>query len=174
MRLAVLLSVFMVFGYCWGEGTRQCADAPVGHYSFNSDWYYADFQIPEYAQVVSLYGGFDRPGYIPAHYDYIAQYFLPGQTITSLDDFQLFNYDQIDVPLYYREYDVRNLWLFGMGTVRLSVPITHGVVWNEACVTYEEKSDPSAVPEPGTLALFAVGIPLAVFATRRIKAQANG
>jgi hypothetical protein len=140
------------------QTTRTCSEAPQGVMPFNSDWYYSEFQIPENFQIVSLYGGFERPGYIPAHYDYIAQFYTAGQSITSLGDYQLFNYDMIDEPLYNREFNIENLNVMGAGTLRLSVPVTHGVIWNEACVTLSETDEHEAVPEPSILALFAMGI----------------
>jgi hypothetical protein len=154
----MLLLILAYSTLSYSQSSRSCSDSPQGIMPFNSDWYYSEFQVPENFQIVSLYGGFDRPGYIPAHYDYIAQFYTAGQSITTLDDYQLFNYDLIDDPLYNREFNIENLNVFGAGTLRLSVPITHGVIWNEACVTISEVDIPEAVPEPTTLAMMAMGI----------------
>lgn len=154
---ALLIAIVALASASYGQVSRSCSDSPQGLPSFNPDWYYSEFAIPENFQIVSLYGGFDRPGYIPAHQDYIAQFYRPGQTIMGLDDFQLFNYDLIDEPLYNREFNIGHLNVIGEGTLRFSVPITHGVIWNEACVSIEPVSDLESVPEPSSLALIAIG-----------------
>lgn len=154
---ALFIGILVIAPLSFGQTSRTCSDSPQGLPSFNPDWYYSEFSVPENFQIVSLYGGFDRPGYIPAHQDYIAQFYRPGQTITGLDDFQLFNYDMIDDPLYNREFNIENLNVIGQGTLRFSVPITHGVIWNEACVSIAPVSDVEAVPEPSSLALLIIG-----------------
>lgn len=154
---ALLLGIVILASVSYGQVSRSCSDSPQGLPSFNPDWYYSEFAVPENFQIISLYGGFDRPGYIPAHQDYIAQFYRPGQTILGLDDYQLFNYDLIDEPLYNREFNIEHLNVIGGGTLRFSVPITHGVIWNEACVSIAPVSTPESVPEPSSFALFAIG-----------------
>jgi hypothetical protein len=153
----LLIGIFSLASFSYGQMTRTCSDSPQGLPSFNPDWYYSEFAVPENFQIISLYGGFERPGYTPAHQDYIAQFYRPGQTISSLDDFQLFNYDMIDDPLYNREFNIENLNVIGQGTLRFSVPITHGVIWNEACVSIAPASAPESVPEPSTFAFLVIG-----------------
>lgn len=158
MKKILLLLLLFISVPSNAQSTRLCSDAPQGLPIFNPDWYYSEFAIPENFQVTSLYGGFERPGYIPAHYDYIAQFYRPDQAITELNDFPLFNYDLIDEPMYNREFNIEHLNVIGAGTLRLSAPLTHGVIWNEACVTISEVGAPEAVPEPSTIAMMAVGI----------------
>lgn len=166
-KFNIILSLILTLAHIgFSETNRVCSDAPQAITPFNSDWYYSEFTVPESYKVTSLYGGFTRPGYIPAHYDYIAQFYTPGQMISSLGDYQLFNYDLIDDPLYNREFNIEDLNVVGMGTLRMAVPITHGVIWHEACVTMEKMEPVESVPEPSTLAFFILGIAALVFATR--------
>lgn len=154
---ALLIGFVILASLSYGQVTRTCSDSPQGLPSFNPDWYYSEFAIPENFKVVSLYGGFERPGYIPAHYDYIAQFYRPDQSITELNDFPLFNYDLIDEPLYNREFNIEHLNVIGGGTLRFSAPLTHGVIWNEACVSIAPVNDLDSVPEPSSFALVSIG-----------------
>ena len=153
----LIICITSMVSISFGQVSRTCSESPQGLPSFNPDWYYSEFDVPENYQVVSLYGGFDRPGYIPAHQDYIAQFYRPGETITNLDDFQLFNYDMIDDPLYNREFNIENLGVVGQGVLRFSVPITHGVIWNEACVSIAPVDNVGSVPEPSSIVLILIG-----------------
>lgn len=154
----IFLGILILASLSSGQVSRTCSESPQGLPSFNPDWYYSEFVIPENFQIVSLYGGFDRPGYIPAHQDYIAQFYRPGQSISGLDDYQLFNYDMIDDPLYNREFNIEHLNVVGEGILRFSAPLTHGVAWNRACVSIQPQTFPESVPEPVSLALMAIGL----------------
>lgn len=161
-----LFGIFALATFSFGQVSRTCSESPQGLPSFNPDWYYSEFFIPDNYQVSSLYGGFDRPWYIPAHQDYIAQFYRPGQIITGLNDFQLFNYDLIDDPLYNREFNIERLNVFGEGILRLSAPLTHGVIWNEACVSIQPQANPETVPEPSALLLTLSGVIFLLLANR--------
>jgi hypothetical protein len=163
----------LAFAFCLASAqdpTRVCSDHPTALPSYNSDWYYYEFTIPENVSIQSTYGGFTRTSwYTHAEHDYIAQYFQAGLPPTNLDEYQLWNYDTISVSMYNREWDISSLGLVGGGIMRISAPLTHFVTWHEACVSYATLEEtPAAVPEPGTLVLSVICVGfLGVYVNRR-------
>lgn len=158
------------------DAIRTCIEHPTGLPTYNPDWYYHEFVIPKDAVILSTYGGFTRTSwYSEAEHDYIAQYYRIGQPPTNLDEYQLWNYDNIHVSMYNREWDISGLNLQGGGIMRISAPLTHFVTWNEACVSYAPSASDEAVPEPASVALFALSLPLLALTVRQRKSQAvNG
>jgi hypothetical protein len=167
--LASLVSLQFVFGQ---DAVRICVDQPSGLPAYNLDWYYHEFLIPSNTRILSTYGGFTRATwYSDAEHDYIAQYYRLDQEPRNIDEYQLWNYDTIHESMYNREWNISDLLLSGGGILRISAPLTHFVTWNEACVTYVPTANTEAVPEPGSLALFALALSIFALVIKRESAN---
>jgi hypothetical protein len=146
LKLIVALASFT------SAGMITTVKIPNGITSYDSNWSYTDFVIPENVYVENIFGGFSRTGYSVSEQDYQIQY-KPGinPSFSSLSDSQVLNYDTINTSMYNTAINIREKNIVGPGIIRVSLPTGRGAIWDSAYIQY---SNINCRPRPSGVASY--------------------